>query len=324
MRITEILNWGCAITIILLSVSLTASSLRADHPTPETLDAFDHYVKASEARGREELASKHNFLWIEALPERDREQNYETLKRGQTVIQRFKGCRLPGCAATPDGLIHDWIGIVFIPGGSLAQALAALQDYDHDSDYYRPQVVQSRLLTRSGDSFRIFLRLKQAHVVTVVFDTEYDIQYTLLDGTHAASESRSTRIAEVESAGSSQEHVKPPGDDRGFLWRLYSYWRFYEADGGVYVQCNAISLSRNVPTGLGWIVAPFIENIPRESLRFTLTATRRALLNKFHTASGVSKKSQEHESAKEGFEDSLVKEEKDEHTSNCGQAEDAR
>jgi hypothetical protein len=105
---------------------------------------------------------------------------------------------------------------------------------------------------------------------------------------------------------------------------LYSYWRFYEADGGVYVQCNAISLSRNVPTGLGWIVAPFIENIPRESLRFTLTATRRALLDKFHTASGVSKKSQEHESAKEGFEDSLVKEEKDEHTSNCGQAEDAR
>jgi hypothetical protein len=71
---------------------------------------------------------------------------------------------------------------------------------------------------------------------------------------------------------------------------LYSYWRFYQADGGVYIQCNAISLTRDVPAGLGWLIHPFIENIPAESLRFTLDATRTALENKSGSASEASRK----------------------------------
>lgn len=281
MKITEIMSSVGAVTIFLLGASATPSSLGGEQPSPKTVEEFEHYVRASEARGNEELASKNNFLWIDGLAERDREQSYALLKRGQTVIQRFKGCGSPGCAKISGGLIHDWIGIVFVPGVSIAQALVTLQDYDRDRDYYRPQVARSKLLARSGDRFRVFLRLKQTHVVTVVLDTEYDIQYTVLDGTRAVSKSNSTRIAEVESAGLPQEHTKPAGDGHGFLWRLNSYWRFYEADGGVYVQCNAISLTRDVPSGLGWVVGPFIENIPRESLCFTLTATRTSLLDRF-------------------------------------------
>ncbi len=102
-----------------------------------------------------------------------------------------------------------------------------------------------------------------------------------MDSTHAASISHSTRITEIENAGALQEHVTSPKDNHGFLWRLNSYWRFYQADGGVYIQCNAISLTRDIPVGLGWLVAPFIEKVPRESLNFTLKATREALLRKF-------------------------------------------
>jgi hypothetical protein len=158
-----------------------------------------------------------------------------------------------------------------------------VQDYEHASQYYGPDVAKSRLLERSGNDFRVLLRLKQVHIVTVVLDSEYSVHYTFPDATHALSRSYSTRIAEVENAGEAQERDMPVGDDDGFLWRLYSYWRFYQSPEGVFVQCTAISLTRNVPAGFGWLVRPFLETIPRDSLRFTLEATRNALAKQVQT-----------------------------------------
>jgi hypothetical protein len=48
----------------------------------------------------------------------------------------------------------------------------------------------------------------------------------------------------------------------------------------VYVQLEAISLTRDIPTGLGWLISPFISSIPKESLVFTLARTREALVDK--------------------------------------------
>jgi len=45
----------------------------------------------------------------------------------------------------------------------------------------------------------------------------------------------------------------------------------------VYVQSEAASLTRDIPTGLGWLVSPFVTGIPKETLVFTLEATRRAV-----------------------------------------------
>jgi hypothetical protein len=92
--------------------------------------------------------------------------------------------------------------------------------------------------------------------------------------------SYSTSIAEVENAGGAKEKTLPPDTGYGFLWRLYSYWRFEERDGGTYVECRAISLSRDVPFGLGWAIEPIIQKLPRESLVNTLEATRQALISK--------------------------------------------
>jgi hypothetical protein len=183
-----------------------------------------------------------------------------------------------GQSSTPGALIHHWVGTVFIPGASLRQVLALLQDYDHHSEYFKPQVEKSKTVERAGNDFKVSMRLMQKKMITVVLDTEYSVHYQQLDAARAISDSNSTRIAEVLHPSEANEQVLPPGKDDGFLWRLNSYWRFSEADHGVYVQCEAISLTRDIPTGLNWIVAPFIESIPKESLEFTLKSTRNAVL----------------------------------------------
>ena len=278
---------GFAIPLAFATILLTVAHPRAsyaDQLKPATTADFDRYIQSKDARSVHNREAGQNFLSIDALPAPARDKAYADLKQGQTITRRSNDCT--ACGSIPGGLIHDWTGTIFIPGISLRQALVALQDYDRDAEYYQPEVVKSKLLDKSGDDFHISLRLKQVHVITVVLDTEYSVHYTLLDAAHAESRSLSTRIAEVENAGGPQERDLPVGDDHGFLWRLDSYWRFLQADGGVYLQCNAISLTRDVPTGLGWLVRPFIENVPRDSLNFTLEATRRALLAATGKSSG--------------------------------------
>jgi len=193
------------------------------------------------------------------------------LRQGEIVIEKYPG--------TPkeisDGLIHDWTGTVFIPGATVAELLARVRDYDHLPRYYSPDVMQSRLISQQGDDFKIFMRLRKHKVITVVLDTEYDVHYAGLDPRHEYSLSRSTRVTEIADAGTADEH--PAEQDHGFMWRLNSYWAFEQVNDGVLVECEAVSLTRDVPTGLGWLIAPIVHSIPRESLQFTLNATRTAV-----------------------------------------------
>jgi hypothetical protein len=268
-----------AITVMAASVCAAAGLQSA------AAKAFDDYISKTEARMAEELLHSSNFLWIDRLSAEERGQAYEDLRAGQVAVENARGAKTNGALPVPGGLIHDWEGIVFIPGVSLDEALALLKDYDHDDDYFSPDVIRSKLLARDSDNFKVYLRLKRKYVVTAVFDTEYDIRYAKLNDTRAVSQSRSTRIEEIEYAGQSNEQTIAAADNHGYLWRLNSYWRFEQANGGVFIQCEAVSLSRDVPEGLGWAVKPFIEQIPRESLRSTLQAARAALLNKHATAS---------------------------------------
>jgi hypothetical protein len=178
----------------------------------------------------------------------------------------------------PSGLIHDWVGAVFIPGTTVKQTLALIQDYDNHKNIYKPEVIDSVLKSHQGNDFKIYLRLLKKKIITVVLDTDHDVHYLPVDRARWFCRSHTTRISEVEDAGSPKERVLPPDTGYGFLWRLYSYWRFRENDSGVYAECRAISLTRDVPVGLGWIIEPIIQNLPRESLINTLEATRRALL----------------------------------------------
>lgn len=253
---------------------------RATELSAQTARRFDQYIQAKEAREDRDIAARRNFLWIDGLAPAEKAKDYAELKEGQILAQRSSDCDTQSCTSIPGGLIHDWVGIVFVPGVSMAHVLAVLQDYDRDAEYYKPEVVKAKLESKSGDDYRVYLRLKRTEVITVVLDTEYDIRYVRTDDEHVYSRSLSTRVAEVDHAGKTDESDEPVGNDHGFLWRLDSYWHFYQADGGVYIQCDAVSLTRDVPTGLGWLIGSFIEKIPAESLQSTLAETRAALLQK--------------------------------------------
>ncbi len=265
--------------IIALAIAISAAAMCAAAGLQSTAaKAFDDYIHKTESRMSDELLNGPNFLWIDGLSTEQCSKAYEDLRAGRVAVENAHATKTSSTLPVPGGLIHDWKGIVFVPNVSLDEAIALLEDYDHDDDYFSPDVIASKLLSRDGEKFHVYLRLKRKYVVTAVFDTEYEVRYAKLNPTRAVSQSRSTRIEEIQNAGQPNEQKLAPGSNHGFLWRLNSYWRLEQANGGVLIQCEAISLSRDVPEGLGWAVNPFIEQIPRESLRFTLQATRAALL----------------------------------------------
>ena len=232
---------------------------------PQTAAAFDRYVQQAEQK----LDGRKSFLWSGESAARARR-----VRQGEIVVEPAAGM-----AETPvfSGLVHDWVGAVFIRGATLEKTLAEGQDYNRHKEIYRPEVMDSRMLAHTGNDFRIYLRLLKKKVVTVVLDTEHEAHYEPVDGTRWRSRSRSTRIAEVKNAGQNNERVLPPGTGTGYLWRLNSYWRFEERDGGTWVECEAISLTRDVPTGLGWLIEPIIRSIGKDSLASTLRETLASL-----------------------------------------------
>ena len=271
---------------LLLGVpSLRATDVMAADLEPKTLEAFNYYVKVTDARIDKEVTRPGAFLYLEGLPEPRRSQIRASLQKGEIYMERLETHDSSGSTLeAPDGLIHHWIGAVFIPGATLHQVLDVAQDYDRHQDIYQPEVVRSRLIRRDGNDFQIFYRLREKKVITVTLNTNHDVRYFPIDATHCRSRSSATRIAEVGDAGGPAEYEKPIGHDGGFLWRMNSDWRFEEQDGGVYVESESISLTRDIPTGFGWIVKPFVTSIPRESLLMTLGSTRSAVEARAHSS----------------------------------------
>jgi hypothetical protein len=236
---------------------------------PKTIEAFNTYVSDAESEMDKTETGSSSFLWSDRIPDRSRD-----VRIGKIVAQFWSG-RRP--IDVPNGLIHDWIAAAFISHSTIQNVFAVIQDYNNHKNIYKPEVIDSRLIGCMGNDFQIYLRLLKKKVITVVLDTDHDVHYRRVDQTRWVCRSYTTRIAEVENAGRFDERVLQPDSGYGFLWRLYSYWRFGEHDDGVVVECRAISLTRDVPFGLGWAIEPIIQKLPMESLIKTLEATRQAL-----------------------------------------------
>ena len=185
----------------------------------------------------------------------------------------------PGAAepSVPDGRIHHWAGAVFIPGVTLDHVLRYLVDRAGRESAAFDDVLSSRLIARDGDRLRIYMKLRRESVITVTYNTEHAVEYRRIDEARASSRSVATKIAELEEAGTPREREKPAGNDHGFLWRLNAYWRYEQMNGGVLIECESVSLSRDVPFGFGWLVNPKVESIARESLEKTLVSLRAEL-----------------------------------------------
>jgi hypothetical protein len=254
---------------VLLAVVLAAACAQGAELSSAARVAFDRYIAQVESRLDQQHRSAASFLHFN--PENQQEPEAK-LRDGKLFVEKYIAGK-PVAGA----MIHHWSGTIFIPGATTADFLRLVQDYDHLSLYYKPQVISSHLLSRSGNRFWVAMRLQQHRVITVVLDTEFEVTYGALDQTHGYSTSRSTQVSEIVNAGRPDEHALEHGSDHGFLWRLNSYWSFIERPDGLIVQCEAVSLTRDIPHGLGWLLEPFIQSIPRESLEFTLTSTRNGL-----------------------------------------------
>lgn len=235
----------------------------------DTLLAYTNYIREAEAGLEETFGGKKPFLWSDGDAGR-----VQQVRKGLTLAELWSG---KGPIKVAHGLIHDWIGATCVTGTTMGKTLALIQDYDNHKNIYQPEVIDSKLIRRRGNNFQVYLRLRKKKIVTVILDTDHDVRYSSLDPTRWCCRSATTRISEVEDAGKPAERVRAPDTGHGFLWRLNSYWRFQARDRSVYIECRAISLSRDVPKGLGWMIEPIIDKLPKESLKATLEATRRAL-----------------------------------------------
>jgi len=251
---------------LLLCALITPISLHAFAKlTPQTNSAFDRYIELAEANMKAER-QPDRFLQALTADVRAKLRTGDLRIEPRTTLDNGKPLKVP------NGMIQDWAGIIFFPGTTLAQVKALLQDYAKYKEFYQPDVTDSRQISHQGDEFDVFLRLYKKHILTAVLNTTYNVTYGMLDARRMYVISRSTRIAEVKG-----DHEAPVGNDTGFLWRLNSYWLFEESDGGVYAECEAISLSRDVPLGLGFMLKGFLEQFPKESMVNTLRGTQKAL-----------------------------------------------
>jgi len=139
------------IAAAMVAIGSLPKTVSAAQLSDKTVHTFEKYVRDVEARSKADLDARRNFLWIDGLAREQREQAYANLRGGHVLIHQNNDCGAPNSAAVPGGLIHDWTGVVFVRGISLPEALAKLQDYGRDAEYYKPEVLQSKLLERNGD-----------------------------------------------------------------------------------------------------------------------------------------------------------------------------
>lgn len=269
---------GAGIHIVAAALALAASSalLLAVELKPATAAAFARYVAATEARIDDELR-RGRFLLADAQPAAGRQKMLGDLRRGDLVIQRLTTRVRAQTIPIPDGYAHHWIGLVFMPGATLQAAVSMAQDYNRHAEFFGEVVKRSRLVRRDGQHFRIAQRYMLKRILTGVVDVESEVDYAPVSATRLHIRARSTRVREVEDAFTPRERLLPPGNDSGYLWRVNSYWRIEETQGGTYLQVEWLSLSRSAPFGLGWLIEPIVLGLSRDSLRLTLTSARRIL-----------------------------------------------
>lgn len=239
---------------------------------PKTVREFKSYAASVEARRARELTANEAFLEVERQPSAQVARTLAALKRGEIVVTP---------AVTPDvsevpvdgGLINHWRGTVFVPNVKLDHVLTVLQD-PNAKPHEQEDVISARLVPRGPDAQKLSLRIKRTKIVTVVYDTEYDVTYRRLARDRAISNSVSTKIVEVENAGTARERALPEGNDHGYMWRLNSYWRYKQLGDGVLVEVESLSLSRDLPAIIGPLIRPIVTSTARESMSRTLASLR--------------------------------------------------
>ena len=243
---------------------------------PRTVRAWQAYEAGVDRRYNSAGASSAPFLALDTFEV----AGWRTAAMGGGVAMARLDRPAPGETApdVPDGKIHHWAGAIFLPGTTVGAVLETLGRLaGRESEHYG-EVIASKLLAREGDRVDVFMKLRRSRFgVTATYNTEHRVVYRRLGTARASARSVSTKIAELENAGTPDERERPAGSDSGYLWRLNAYWRYVAIDGGVLVECESVSLSRGIPALARWLITGTVEGLARESLERTLTGLRAAL-----------------------------------------------
>jgi hypothetical protein len=245
----------------------------------EALKHWDEYVQIANSQMKDRLGTGGTFLWVDEAPDRNRR-----VREGKILVS-------PGAPhipkPVPAGLIHDWIGAAFFPNTKLEDVMAVVRDYDHYQDFYKPSVVESKSLAVPGDDKFSMLLVNKEAVAKTALDSEYQACYQEVDDRRWYGVAYTTRIQEIRDYGHPGEKKLPPDEGSGYIWRLYSIARFEERDGGVYVELEALALSRDIPAAFRWAVDPIVRRVSRNSLLTSLRQMEEAVQSK--AGSGASK-----------------------------------
>jgi len=236
-----------------------------------TLNAWDDYVQNADRGIQARLDGRLPFLWIdEEAGRRDR------LRRGEILVAPVVG---HGTRPVPNGLIHDWIGALFIPNARLEGLFSVVHDYDRYQEVYRPVVASSKVLACS-DADQRFSMVWQHKIlfVNAAMDAQYQAR-DFVDGRRGYNIASTIRVREIQSYGLPGERLLPADEGNGFMWRLHSIARYEERDGGVYLELEAMALTRDIPASLRWLANPVVHRLSIDSLTTTLRQTRDAVMS---------------------------------------------
>jgi len=237
-------------------------------PPMATLNAFDRYVAVVEDRIHSD-SSTEKFLRV--LPD---ESKRARARRGEVLVESAQVLGVRPDIAIPKGQVQHWVAAAFLPNATIDGVLPRLQNYNNRSRYMSPEIIQSRLKNHQGDVFQVYLRLVEKAILSGVFDLDLRVVYRTERPGRLMIESRSVSVVAVSDASAP---VGSAAKDPGLLWALNHYWRILQTDGGLYVECEALVLSRPTPLMLGWIARPVIAGAARESLIKTVRATIRIM-----------------------------------------------
>jgi len=257
---------ACVLAILSAVVALPACD--AAEPTAAAVAGFNTYIDKAEQR--DNAQHRPGAAYLAGMTP----QVEARLRNGEVIVERLTPDSPPNL---PGAMLHDWRATAFARGATAADVERLMKNFSAYPRIFAPQIMRAQIVAGQGDRLQTSMRIRQKHVITVVMDASYDVVFARVDAQHGSSISRSTRIAEIDAPGTPSERALSGSEEHGFLWRMNTYWSYEERDGGVYLQIESVSLTRSIPTGLGWAIGPFVESVPRESLEFTLRSTCNAL-----------------------------------------------
>ncbi|MFL6415502.1 MAG: hypothetical protein ACJ74Y_07520 [Bryobacteraceae bacterium] len=268
MRRTFVLYCGAVLAATFVTVKPSKAQMIVKL-NPETVAEFDRYAKSVEAELSRRWDGQANFISVEDDPADKRK-----VMEGELLVRTPKPDAKP--VTVTDGLIHDWVGTVFIPDTDPARVMAVLRDFDKHKKIY-PEIADSKTLAQNGDKTVGYWRVKQRRgLVPVILDVEQTAYYRKLAPGKWNCRAYARKITEIDSGPFSGKRKFPEGEGHGYMWRMYAYWSIEQVNGGVLADCRMLSLSRSIPQAIAWAVAPYVQKAPQESLTSTLKQTRDA------------------------------------------------